>query len=38
MNAVTIERDMNKEAWLWYHLTSAEFAQAARQAMQDFLT
>ena len=32
-----IERDMNKEAWLWYHLTSVEFAQAARQAMQDFL-
>ena len=33
-----VERDMNKEAWLWYHLTSVEFAQAARQAMQDFLT
>ena len=40
MNAVItpIERDMNKEAWLWYHLTSVEFAQAARQAMQDFVT
>lgn len=33
-----MSRDMNKEAWLWYHLTSVEFALAARQAMQDFLT
>ena len=40
MNAVTTitERDMNQEAWLWYRLTSVEFAQTARQVMQDFLT
>jgi hypothetical protein len=31
-------RDINLEAWTWYYLTSVEFAQAARQAMQEFLT
>jgi hypothetical protein len=30
-------RDLHQEAWVWYHLTSVEFAQAARQAMKEFV-
>ena len=37
MHEIILNRNINLEAWTWYYLTSIEFAQAARDAMQEFL-